>query len=247
MFPALSPLPSGERIKARGKKEIFSVKKDKFAVVLTGGEKTRTLSPALKDAGWLEFRVDEFLKRFPEENLVRWLSVKTSVNRIGTVRWKGEHQDKGLNVSEKKRLEIYKKIIAYVDYLDVEIKSSIAVDVADLARKHGKKVIASYHDFSKTPSCRNLEKIYREGRKLQPGIIKMAASVRSKDELFTLLAFTCRYADEFPLVVIPMGVPAVERLMPLYFGSLFTYVSLEKQTAPGQISHKTLRVLHQYT
>jgi 3-dehydroquinate dehydratase-1 len=223
-----------------------SLNKDNFAVVLTGGERKAAVLYAMKDAGWLEFRVDEFLKKFPEKNLASWLSVKGHFKKIGTVRWKKEHQSRGLDIPEKKRLEIYEKIAGYVDYIDVEIRSKIADGVAGIAKKRGKKIIASYHHFSKTPAYDKLERIFCEGKKLHPGIIKIAVSVRSESDLFTLAAFTRRYSGEYPLVVIPMGVPAVERLIPLSFGSLFTYVSIDKQTAPGQITCKTLRTLLRY-
>jgi len=111
-----------------------------------------------------------------------------------------------------------------------------AKEVIACARNKKKKVIVSYHQFSKTPSYKTLEKIYREGRKMKPDIIKIATKVASQQELFTLLSFTYHYSSKFPLVITPMGVSIVERLMPLYFGSLFTYVFLEKQTAPGQIN-----------
>ena len=109
-----------------------SLNKDNFAVVLTGGEKSTTVLSAMKDAGWLEFRVDEFLEKFPEKNLASSLSVKGPFKKIGTVRWKKEHQSRGLDIPEKKRLEIYEKIAGGVDYMDVEIRSKIAGDVAGL-------------------------------------------------------------------------------------------------------------------
>ncbi len=225
-------------------KEGFSLTRDNFAAVVVGGENKNLVRRAVKDAEWLEFRVDEFLRRFPEECIVKWLSDnRYAATTIGTVRSDRERQEGGLHLPEKKRLEIYGKIIDCVDYVDVEIRSGIAGEVIGFARKRKKKVILSYHDFSKTPSIKTIEKIYGEGRKLKPDIIKLATSVRSEGDLFVLLSFTRLHAKKFPLVVIPMGAPACGRLAPLYLGSLFTYVSIEKKTAPGQISHKNLMLL----
>ncbi len=245
-----------------------SLKKENFALVLTGEEEKRRVLSALKYAGWLEFRVDEFLKKFPEEQLTKWFSIpvlpsplpvrrrvsggrgecpgegdKSFLNRIGTVRWKKEHQSKGLDITEKERFEIYGRISGFVDCLDVEINSSIAGDVIGLAGSKGKRTIVSYHNFSRTPSRKELERVYRQGRKLRPDIIKVATLARSGNELLELLDFTCVHARELPLVVIPMGVPVLQRLMPVSFGSLFTYASLEKKTAPGQVSYRVLREL----
>jgi 3-dehydroquinate dehydratase I len=215
------------------------ITKDKLVVVLTGGEKDTSVRDAVKGVGWVEYRVDEFFKNRRSD--LRWeLTRRSDLRIIGTVRGDREHQGEGLHISEKERLEIYKRIIPCVDYVDIEIKSRIVGEVITCARKQKKKSIVSYHNFSKTPSYKGLEKIYREGFKLKPDIVKIATSVRSEKDMFTLFSFTHYYSNKIPLVIIPMGVTAIERLIPLYFGSLFTYVSLERQTAPGQISYKMM-------
>lgn len=127
--------------------------------------------------------------------------------------------------------------------MDVEIKSRIAGEVIEHAKSRGRKVILSYHNFSKTPPLKNLEKIYEEGKKLKPDIIKIAVKVCSDKEFFTLLSFTHKYSKKTSLVITPMDVSPVERLMPLYFGSLFTYVSLGRATAPGQPSLDSLKII----
>lgn len=215
--------------------------KEKLALVLVGGENEKEVKKALRICGWCEFRVDEFLKKFPEGKLISWLSLKTDARKIGTVRWFKEHQNRrGLAISEKKRAKIYKDILKYVDYVDVEIKSSIVREVIREVRNRSKKIIASYHNFSKTPHYKNLEGIYREGEKLKPDIIKIATMVNTPDELFTLISFAYKYSKNFPLVITPMGVSFIERLIPLYFGSLFTYISFNTKTASGQISYKEI-------
>ncbi|MCM8777207.1 MAG: type I 3-dehydroquinate dehydratase [Candidatus Omnitrophica bacterium] len=217
--------------------------KDKLTLVLVGGEDRKELLAALKRCGWCEFRIDEFLKKNPEDKLKKWLTLKTSTKKIGTVRWHKEHQNQGLAISEKRRLEIYRDILEYVDYVDVEIKSKIAKEVIKSARKKGKKVIVSYHNFSRTPSLKFLKKVYNKGRRLKPDIIKIATDVNSPDELLTLLFFTHTYSKSFPVVITPMGVSFIERLIPLYFGSLFTYISFNTKTAPGQVSYKEIQNL----
>ncbi|HPP30026.1 MAG TPA: type I 3-dehydroquinate dehydratase [bacterium] len=214
--------------------------KEKLALVLTSGEDRKGVIEALKKCGWCEFRIDEFLKKNPENKLKEWISFKTQAKKIGTVRWYREHQGEGLQISEKKRLEIYEKILEYVDYVDVEIRSAIAKDVVKLAREKRKKVIVSYHNLSKTPSLKILEQVYRSGAKLKPDIIKVATRVNSSAELFTLLYFTYNFSKRHKLVITPMGVSFIERLIPLYFGSLFTYISFNTKTAPGQISYKEI-------
>ncbi|HOL22949.1 MAG TPA: type I 3-dehydroquinate dehydratase, partial [bacterium] len=90
------------------------------------------------------------------------------------------------------------------------------------------------------PSLKILEQVYRSGAKLKPDIIKVATRVNSSAELFTLLYFTYNFSKRHKLVITPMGVSFIERLIPLYFGSLFTYISFNTKTAPGQISYKEI-------
>jgi 3-dehydroquinate dehydratase-1 len=220
-----------KNILLEGDREILT--RDKIVLVLSGGEREESVRHALSSVGWVELRID----MFPEKRrTVLRFPRRTGLRVIGTVRWKKESGNGKPGMSEKERLELYKNIMDCVDYVDVEIKSRIALQVVEYAREKGKKVILSYHDFNRTPSFSVLEKIYEEGREFKPDIVKIAAKACSRNELFTLLSFTYKYSGRFPLVVTPMGVSAVERLMPIYMGSLFTYVSLHKPTAPGQPS-----------
>ena len=209
------------------------ITKDNLALVLVGEENKTSIKNALKYVGWVELRVDEFLKKGLTPSFS--LPVK-DVKVIGTARWKKESQNEGLNITEKERFEIYKKLLDYVDYFDVELKSSISEKVVDYFKNKGKKSVLSYHNFVKTPSLKNLDNIYSSAIKLKPDIIKVATTVNSKDELVTLLSFTHKYSKKFPIIVTPMGVSFVERFAPIYLGSLFTYISLSRKTAPGQVS-----------
>ncbi|MDD3725901.1 MAG: type I 3-dehydroquinate dehydratase [Candidatus Ratteibacteria bacterium] len=221
--------------------------KEKLALVLVGGEDQKEVNEALKRCGWCEFRVDEFLKKFPEDKLIEYLSIKTTAKKIGTIRWQKEHQNRGLSIPEDNRLKIYKDILKYVDYVDVEIRSRIVREVIKEARKTNRKVIVSYHNFSKTPPFKTLEVIHRKGKQLKPDIIKIATRANTPDELFTLLSFTYKYSKSSPLVVTPMGTSLVERLVPLSLGSLFTYIAFTTETAPGQISYRDMDILKKLT
>jgi 3-dehydroquinate dehydratase I len=215
--------------------------RDKLALVLTGSEKDAAVRQALKSVGWVELRID----KFPEiqRSVLSFLRVarRPGLRVIGTVRWKRESGGGGLDITERQRLDIYREIMDYVDYIDVEIKSRIAAEVAAHAKSRGKKVILSYHDFKKTPSMKMLERICGEGRKLKPDIIKVAVRVNSPEELFELMSFTYYYSKKFSLVVAPMGTSLIERLMPLSLGSLFTYAAMDETTAPGQPSLDSLK------
>lgn len=213
----------------------------RIAVVLTGNEKK--LKNFVDKAGWIELRIDEFLRNNREDEILKWAKKIRNISSgkiIGTVRWKNEQPEPSFYIPDKKRKEIYEKIMDFVDYIDVEIRSKIADDVIKIARGKKKKVILSYHNFSKTPNLKKLKDIYTKATKLKPDIIKIATKIDSKKSLLTILNFTYQYSKKIPLVIAPMGVSVVERLIPLYLGSIFTYVSAGKKTAPSQPSYKQI-------
>ncbi len=213
----------------------------KLCLVLVGGEKPAEVKPALRQVGWVELRVDLFLRRFPEEAVSGWVrgirGLDRAVRIIGTVRWPRESQVRtGKGLGDTARLALYRQLLPLVDWVDVETKSKIAPVVISVAHEQDRNVILSWHNFDKTPSFPVLSGLYRSAGRIGADIVKFACKTATPDQLVALLWFTRRYSGKTPLVVTPMGAGPLERLMPLSFGSLFTYVSLRESTAPGQLS-----------
>ncbi len=69
---------------------------------------------------------------------------------------------------------------------------------------------------------------------LSPEIIKIATNVRKTKDLFNLISISLLERKHCSIVVIPMNTGTLERLVPLAFGSLFTYFAANQKTAPGQ-------------
>lgn len=217
----------------------------KICVVLTGskGENIEDV----KDAGWVELRIDEFLRRNDEEALSGWIKEvkeKLDAKIIATVRWYREAGENPYYVQDKKRLEIIKNIVDYADFIDIELKSRILDDVISIARNRGKKVIISYHNFKKTPDIEKLKKIVKKGKRKGADIVKIATSVKREKHLFDLVEITHLYSEKVSLVVVPMGESSFMRFVPLFFGSLFTYVFLSSKVAPGQLSYFELKKIY---
>ncbi|MCM8759807.1 MAG: type I 3-dehydroquinate dehydratase [Candidatus Omnitrophica bacterium] len=213
------------------------VEKEKIAVVLTGEENKRILKSIKEIAGWLELRFDYFIEKFSGKDFCIWAkSVRklTDAKIIGTVRWCRERQDKNFIIPDKKRITIYRSIMEYVDFCDVEINSKIAKDVCNLAKANNKKIILSYHNFAMTPSRKKLISICKKAKNLNPDIIKIATSIRTTKDLFNLVSVSFSVSKNSKVVVVPMNTTLVERLVPLAFGSLFTYFTASQKTAPGQ-------------
>ncbi|MCM8808159.1 MAG: type I 3-dehydroquinate dehydratase [Candidatus Omnitrophica bacterium] len=220
--------------------------KEKVAIVLVGGEKEEELIEVFKNFKYIELRIDEFLRNFREEDLIDWIKrIKGfGYNKIiGTVRWYKEGGSGSFYIPDKKRLEIYRNISDYVDLIDVEIKSKICENVIEIGKSKNKAVILSYHNFKKTPDYEILKKIVKIGRRKGAEFVKICTKVNSSKHLFTLIKLTYEYSKKMKLIIVPMNVSVCERLIPLAFGSHFTYVSFSKKLSPCQPTYSDIKNL----
>lgn len=215
------------------------IEKEKVAVVLTGDEDKRTLKKVIENAEWIELRFDCFIEKFPEANFRDWakfIRSLTDAKIIGTARWHKERQNKNFVLPDRDRMKIYCSVTNFIDFFDVEIGSNIAKKICSIAQDNGKKMILSYHNFMNTPTQRKLVSICKKARRLNPEIIKIATIVKTTKDLFNLVSISLFESKHSDVVVIPMNTGVLERLVPLVFGSLFTYFAANQKTAPGQAS-----------
>ncbi|NLG17899.1 MAG: type I 3-dehydroquinate dehydratase [Fibrobacter sp.] len=187
--------------------------------------------------GLLEVRVDCF--NLPISEILEYVrEVRESVHLpiIGTVR--------ETEFNHKSRVDIFRKIIPFVDCIDIELGCEISDEVVKLGE--GKTIMVSEHDFTGTPSLTDLQMIVQRALTQGADIIKIAAMADSTEDVRRLLRFTDNSKE--PLVTIAMGpVGAVTRLIAPLFGSLFTYGYVNKPVAPGQLSvYKLLEEFHLY-
>lgn len=178
----------------------------------------------------LEMRIDCYDK--PLHKVVHYLEEirdKVSLPMIGTVRETKENR--------LMRTDIFRRIIPFVDCVDIELGSPISDTVMSVA--NGKTVIVSEHDFKKTPSKTGLEDIVDRSLKQGADIVKIATMANSRNDVRRLLKFTEECGC--PLVTIAMGsIGTVSRVIAPLFNSLFTYGYITKPVAPGQLSVKKL-------
>lgn len=178
----------------------------------------------------LEMRVDCYSQ--PLDEIISYLiKVRDAVRlpMIGTVR----ETDKNKNI----RPEIFRRIMPFVDSIDIELGTPASDEILSLAKD--KTIIVSEHDFVKTPSSIELEKIVERSLIQGAHIVKIAAMANSKDDVTRLLRFT--HDCKEPLVTISMGpIGTVSRVIAPLFGSLYTYGYIVKPVAPGQLSVQKL-------
>ena len=136
-----------------------------------------------------------------------------------------------------------------MDIVDVEAFTgdTCVEKVIKTAHECGVKVIASNHDFRKTPSKEELIARMRKMQELGADIPKIAVMPQSTEDLLTLLSATeemrrC-YADR-PVITMSMaGTGVLSRMCGEVFGSALTFGAAGKVSAPGQIDVEELRTV----
>lgn len=133
-----------------------------------------------------------------------------------------------------------------VDMIDVEVFTGdeIVKDIIDSAHAHGVKVVASNHDFFKTPEKDDIVGRLRKMQDLGADIPKIAVMPQNKKDVLTLLAATEEMSSEYadrPIITMSMaGTGVISRLAGEVFGSSMTFGAAKKASAPGQMGVQDL-------
>jgi 3-dehydroquinate dehydratase-1 len=120
--------------------------------------------------------------------------------------------------------------------VDVELASvAEAAELLAMVRAAGLPWVASFHDFERLPDSGLLEDAARRAAAAGAGMFKVAALLRTPDDLARLAEF--QLADHgLPVASMGMGpLAAVSRLLCAQCGSVLNYGYLgDTATAPGQ-------------
>lgn len=128
------------------------------------------------------------------------------------------------------------------DLIDVEIFTGdeIVKDMIDTIHANGTKVVASNHDFFKTPAQSDIVYRLRKMQDMGADIPKIAVMPQSKKDVLTLLAATEEMATDYadrPIITMSMaGMGSISRLACEAFGSCLSFGSGSMASAPGQIA-----------
>ena len=210
----------------------------KYKTCVSIAEKTpytikQTLKIALKKSDYVEVRF-AFLKieQIPEE----LETIKKDLNKIVcTLRPKTEGGK--FPGTEKERIAILKLIAEYNPFLlDVEFNTLKRNSSLTKYLKSTKtKLLVSWHDFKKTPSSLELKKKMNQMSKFSSNV-KIVSTAKSTDDSNRMLELYSKKGKN-NLISFAMGdFGRISRILCLYLGSPYTYVSLGKAIAPGQFS-----------
>lgn len=163
-----------------------------------------------------------------------------------TFRTSKEGGEKAIEASDYVALNKNIAATGLVDMVDVEAFTGdeYVKDVIEGAHANGVKVVASNHDFDKTPSQADIVYRLRKMQDLGADIPKIAVMPQNKADVLTLLAATEEMATNFadrPIITMSMaGTGLISRLCGEVFGSSATFGAVGKVSAPGQMNAKDL-------
>lgn len=135
---------------------------------------------------------------------------------------------------------------AVADLVDIEYRRESAPRLFEMARREGTPVVASFHNFTATPSAEEIETILAEQERMGASVAKVAVMPGCAADVATLLLATARRAEvsSIPLITMSMAaLGAVSRTAGHVFGSAATFGMVGEPSAPGQIPVAQLRTM----
>ena len=201
----------------------------------------------------VEWRVDWFEGVFDfaqvEDTLKDLRATLGNTPILMTFRTSKEGGEKAIEPEAYAELNIKAAQTGYVDMIDVEIFTGdeIVKKIIDGAHAAGVKVVASNHDFFKTPAKADIIYRLRKMQDMNADIPKIAVMPQNKKDVLTLLAateeMTTNYADR-PIITMSMaGTGVISRLCGEVFGSSMTFGAAKKASAPGQMGVNDLNTV----
>ena len=201
----------------------------------------------------VEWRVDWFEDVFDTDKVLDVAKDLQTILKdtpiLFTFRTSKEGGEKAISNEAYKALNMAVAKSGYVDLIDVEAFTGeeIVKSMIREAHSYGVKVIASNHDFDKTPDKEDIVGRLRKMQDLGADIPKIAVMPQSTEDLLALLSATeemrrC-YADR-PVITMSMaGTGVLSRMCGEVFGSALTFGAAGKVSAPGQIDVEDLRMV----
>lgn len=216
------------------------------AALVTDANNTAQASPDI-----VEWRID-FFKKWQEEQalssavkIIRQAMPKTPL--IATFRTKDEGGQLAIIPDDYEQLLIHLTTLD-IDIIDVEIGKGPALvnKVIKKAHQAGKLIIASSHDFDKTPTAKQLAERFNEMAEAEADILKIATMANDSEDVLRTMSASEQAAKHHnqPVVSMAMGqIGTISRLATTVSKSAITFACLsqEEASAPGQVRINELR------
>lgn len=154
-------------------------------------------------------------------------------------------------IDTERYIALYKAVAETgdADLIDVELFSGeeVVKELIESAHMRHVKVVASNHDFQKTPSGEEIVDRLRTMQSLGADILKIAVMPQKEADVQSLLDATKEMSSIYakkPVVTMSMSkLGAVSRITGEIYGSAITFGAVKKTSAPGQMPVDELRTL----
>lgn len=167
-----------------------------------------------------------------------------------TFRTDAEGGNKHISDKEYVNVNLFAAATGNVDLIDVEAysKGHLATTLIREIHANGAKVIASNHDFYKTPSAAVIESVLITMSKYDPDICKIAVMPKEKSDVQVLIDASASASDKLgiPIISMSMGeLGSVTRVCTDKTKSCVTFAAGVESSAPGQIPCGMLREIYE--
>ncbi len=200
-------------------------------------------------ANIIEWRMDWY------KNICIWEQTKEILKELADIcqdtvllcTFRSKKQGGEQEIKEEDYTRLLQKVAesGYIDLLDVEV-SEISEGKAFIEKLHKASIyiIASQHYFFHTPEIEAMEQELFYMKEIGADIGKLAVMPTKNTDVLRLLEATAHVKErepEYPIVTIAMGeMGIISRISGQIFGSCFTFATIGKESAPGQLPMKDI-------
>lgn len=193
----------------------------------------------------IEWRVDYYQETEESDWLERALAYLREligeVPLLFTFRTKEEGGEYSISMETYQEWNRRAAVSGMVDLIDIELNrgEELFQELCKEIHSCGGKVVASFHDFGKTPSKPEMLRILCRMQELGADISKAAVMPLTDRDVLTLLDVSMemkeRYADR-PYITMSMSARGgISRLCGRLTGSALTFATAGRASAPGQM------------
>lgn len=197
----------------------------------------------------IEWRADDFEGVLEKQSrngmLEEIVGIIDRIPFLFTVRTKAEGGN--LEIADENYRQLLKQTAdeTRADLIDVEYQR--AGDCISYLHEKKAVVVASNHEFQKTPPKKEIEARLQRMQLMDADIVKIAVMPQNIQDVLELLMATAdmkeRGADR-PVVTMSMGkLGVISRFSGEIFGSDITFAAAGETSAPGQMDYKSLKTM----
>ena len=197
-----------------------------------------------------EWRMDWFVDILDEKKRKKALNIIRKALKgkplLATFRTEAEGGERDIVLEDYKALNCQVIATGEIDLIDIEfmMPSDIIRDIQKVAEEYAVKTVFSSHDFENTPKEEEIVKKLRRMETAGADIAKIAVMPEEREDVLVLMQATLSAYEEMriPIITMSMGrMGMASRVVGGEFGSVVTFGSVGRASAPGQLKAEELR------